>query len=82
MRELDEVPQFTLKYFLDFYEKYEDKEEFFTRERWLNLLVGTDDLINQIRAGKTENEILDSWEPELIGYKEVRKKYLLYPDFE
>ena len=82
LRQLDEVPQFTLKFFLDFYKKYEDKEEFLTRERWLNLLVGTDDLINQIRAGKTENEILESWEPELKVYQEVRKKYLLYPDFE
>jgi len=82
LRQLDEVPQFTLKFFLDFYKKYEDKEEFLTRERWLNLLVGTDDLINQIRAGKTENEILESWEPELKVYQEMRKKYLLYPDFE
>jgi uncharacterized protein YbbC (DUF1343 family) len=82
LRNLEETPKFTLKYFLDFYEKYENKEDFLTRERWLNLLAGTDDLIKQTRAGKTEQEILKSWQPELTEYKKLRKKYLLYPDFE
>uniref|UniRef100_UPI0032162985 exo-beta-N-acetylmuramidase NamZ family protein n=1 Tax=uncultured Draconibacterium sp. TaxID=1573823 RepID=UPI0032162985 len=79
---LNEAPKFTLKYFLDFYNKYENKEDFLTRERWLNLLAGTDDLIKQIRLGKSEVEILESWQPELDKFKELRKKYLLYPDFE
>ena len=82
LRELNEVPRFTLKYFLDFYRQYENENEFLTRERWLNLLAGTDDLIQQIRAGKSEQEILESWEPGLKKYQSVRKKYLLYPDFE
>jgi len=82
LRELNEIPTFTLKYFLDFYSKYENKEEFLTREKWLNKLAGTDDLIAQIRAGKNEKEILESWQPELEKYKTLRKKYLLYPDFE
>lgn len=79
---LNEVPQFTLKYFLDFYHQYEDEKEFLTRERWLNVLAGTNNLIRQIREGKTEEEIFQSLEPELKKYKEIRKKYLLYPDFE
>jgi uncharacterized protein YbbC (DUF1343 family) len=82
LRELDKAPKFTLKYFLDFYTKYENEEDFLTRENWLNLLAGTDDLIKQIRAGKTEKEIKRSWQPELEEYKKLRKKYLLYPDFE
>ena len=82
LRALTEVPAFTLRYFLDFYRKYQNKEEFLTRERWLNLLAGTDDLIRQIRAGKTEQEITESWQADLEKYKQLRKKYLLYPDFE
>jgi len=82
LRNLDEVPEFTLKYFLDFYNKYDREEDFLTRERWLNLLAGTDDMIRQIRAGKTGKQILESWQPELEAYKTLRKKYLLYPDFE
>lgn len=79
---LEEAPPFTLKYFLDFYDKYENKEDFLTRERWLNLLAGTDTLIAQIREGKTEAEIVESWQPELNKFKQLRKKYLLYPDFD
>lgn len=82
LRELKEVPTFTLRYFLDFYHKYQNEKDFLTRERWLNLLAGTDDLIRQIREGKSEAEILESWKPELEQYKQLRKKYLLYPDFE
>jgi uncharacterized protein YbbC (DUF1343 family) len=82
LRELKDVPKFTLNFFLDFYLKYENESDFLTREKWLNTLAGTDELIQQIRNGKTENEILKSWLPELEKYKKLRKKYLLYPDFE
>jgi uncharacterized protein YbbC (DUF1343 family) len=81
LRAVDEAPKFTLKYFLDFYKKYENEADFLSRESWLNLLAGTDDLIQQIREGKSESEILKSWEPELEAYQKLRKKYLLYPDF-
>lgn len=82
LRNLKEIPDFTLQYFLDFYSKYKNEKEFLTRERWLNILAGTDDLIQQIRVGKSEDEIIRSWNVELKSYKSLRKKYLLYPDFE
>ena len=31
---------------------------------------------------KTEKEIRNSWEPQLSAFKKIRKKYLLYKDFE
>jgi uncharacterized protein YbbC (DUF1343 family) len=82
LRTLEETPKFTLKYFLDFYNKYQDEGDFLTRERWLNLLAGTDSMIKQIREGKSEAEIIESWQPGLEDFKQLRKKYLLYPDFE
>lgn len=82
LRKLDEIPPFTLKFFLDFYHQYQNESEFLTRERWLNLLAGTDELIQQIRQGLAEAEIVKSWQPELEEYKQMRKRYLLYPDFE
>lgn len=82
LRTLSHVPKFTLKYFLDFYHQFKNEKDFLLRENWLNLLAGTDDLIKQIREGKSETEILRSWQPQLEKYKEIRKKYLLYPDFE
>ncbi|NQU55051.1 MAG: DUF1343 domain-containing protein [Bacteroidetes bacterium] len=79
--QLDEIPKFTLKYFLDFYAQFETEKEFITREQWVNKLAGTSDLIKQIREGKNEKEILESWQSELTEYKALRKKYLLYSDF-
>ena len=51
-------------------------------DSWLNRLAGTDELIKQIRQGLPEDEIVKSWQPGLEKYKQLRKKYLLYPDFE
>lgn len=81
LRTLNEAPPFTLKYFLDFYHKYPDEKEFLTNERWLNLLAGTNRLIADIRKGMTEEQITETWKTELETYKQIRKKYLLYPDF-
>ncbi len=82
LRNLEAIPQFTLSYFLDFWKKYEDKSAFLTRESWFNLLAGTDELLKWIKEGKTEKEIIGLLNPDLEKYKTIRKKYLLYPDFE
>lgn len=83
LRQLDADKQkFTLKYILDFYQKMPDKTKFFTRAEFFDKLAGTDELRKQILAGKTEKEIRASWAKELADYKKMRKKYLLYKDFE
>ena len=79
-RELKDVPRFTMSYFLNWYHRFPDEKDFLTRERWFNLLMGTDEVIKLIREGKTEQEIRASWKPELDTYRQIRKKYLLYPD--
>ena len=82
LRDVKDPGKFVLTYFMNWYDKFEDENDFLTRERWFNLLAGTDNLIRQIRAGMSEEEIRNSWKEELTAYKEMRKKYLLYPDFE
>ena len=72
--------RFTLKYVLDFYNKKPDK--FFARPDFFNKLAGNAELQEQIKAGWTEEQIRDSWKGELAEYKAMRKKYLLYEDFE
>jgi uncharacterized protein YbbC (DUF1343 family) len=72
--------RFTLKYVLDFYSKAPDK--FFARPEFFDKLAGTDKLRKQIVEGWTEEQIRDSWKKELTEYKTMRKKYLLYKDFE
>jgi len=74
--------KFTLKYIINFYQKSNFKDKFFSRERWFKLLSGNDILINQIKNGLSEEEIKKTWKKELTEYKLMRKKYLLYKDFE
>jgi uncharacterized protein YbbC (DUF1343 family) len=78
-----------LKYILEAYKLFPDKENFFIKPKsdrptdyFFNKLAGSDALMNQIKAGKTEKEIRDSWTPGLEAFKKIRKKYLLYTDFE
>ncbi len=78
LRNLKEIPRFTLKYFLDWYKKFENTNEFLTKARWFNLLMGDDLILKQIQTGKSEKEISATWQEELNNYKMVRSKYLLY----
>lgn len=73
-----EAPQLTLSYLIDAYNLVKDKENFFMNG--FNLRSGYSELIDQIKAGMTEEEIMLTWEEGLEGYKQVRKRYLLYPD--
>jgi uncharacterized protein YbbC (DUF1343 family) len=82
LRLLKDAPKFTLKFFIDFYNLYGNKADFITRENWFNLLAGNDELLAQIKNGESEQEILEALRSELEKYKTMRKKYLLYPDFE
>ena len=72
--------QVQIKYVIDAYKTFPDKDNFFTRS--FNRLAGNATLMAQIKAGKTETEIRQSWQPKLDAFKIIRKKYLLYPDFE
>ena len=74
--------RFTLKYLIDFYNKFPDKSKFITRKRWFNLLAGNSELYNQIMSGMSEEAIRKTWQKDLNAYKEIRNKYLLYIDFE
>lgn len=67
-----------LKYLIDAYKTFPDKDNFFKKDNGINRLAGTDELMQQIKAGKTEEEIRQSWEPKLSEFKKIRQKYLLY----
>jgi len=56
------------------------KDDFFTS--FFDKLAGTDQLRKQIMEGKTEEEIRASWQTKIEEFKKIRRKYLLYPDFE
>ena len=70
---------FTLSYLITAYNLSPEKSKFFSSVSFFNRLAGNDVLIQQIKNGLSEQEIRESWEPELSSYKELRKAYLLYP---
>ncbi len=65
-----------LQYLLLFYQKYPDKEKFFTA--YFDKLAGTTQLKQQIKDGLTEEQIRASWKPGLDAFNVKRKNYLLY----
>jgi len=78
--ETSDLKGIDLSYLIDFYNLFEDKKNFFVP--YFNTLAGNSTLQSQIVAGKTDQEIKASWQKDLDSYKIIRKKYLLYPDFE
>jgi uncharacterized protein YbbC (DUF1343 family) len=78
-----------LGYLIMAYQLFPEKSKFFilpksgnADESFFNKLAGNATLMQQIKAGRSEKEIRKSWEPKIKAFKKVRKKYLLYPDFE
>jgi uncharacterized protein YbbC (DUF1343 family) len=78
-----------LNWLLRAYQLYPVKDSFFLipktgdpSKSFFNKLAGNSELAKQIKAGETETEIRKSWEPAIMQFKTIRKRYLLYPDFE
>jgi uncharacterized protein YbbC (DUF1343 family) len=78
-----------LKYLLEAYRLFPDKASFFilpksknAEDIFFNKLAGNATLMQQIKKGISEKDIRKSWEPRLKSFKKIRKKYLMYPDFE
>ena len=81
--------QLQLSYLLEAYRLFPDKENFFIKPKsgnmdssFFNKLAGNSMLMQQIKTNKSESDIRASWEPGLKSFKAIRKKYLLYKDFE
>lgn len=71
-----------LSYVLEAYRLFPGKDSFFLKNNFINKLAGNDILQQQIKTGVTETAIRESWQPQLDAFKLIRKKYLLYKDFE
>ena len=70
-----------IKYILEAYKIFPDKKNFFLKPGAINRLAGNDLFEQQIVTGESEANIRKSWEPALNKFKKIRKKYLLYHDF-
>jgi uncharacterized protein YbbC (DUF1343 family) len=76
----DTLWKLNLFYLLEMYKVFSQRKDFFNP--FFDKLAGSDKLRNQILQGMTEEEIRMTWQNDIYAFKEIRKKYLLYPDFE
>lgn len=70
------VTKLELKWLIKAYNQTNDKTKFFNA--FFTKLAGTKKLQQQIENGVSESEIRNSWQKGLTGFKELRKKYLIY----
>jgi uncharacterized protein YbbC (DUF1343 family) len=71
-----------LRFLLEAYKLFPGKDSFFLKTNFIDKLAGNAMLQQQVKNGKTEADIRKSWAPGLAAFKAIRKKYLLYTDFE
>ena len=70
--------QINLSWLIDAYNKLPENHKFF--KDGFDRIAGNDELRKQITNRISIDEIKKSWQPKLSIYKEIRKKYLLYPE--
>ena len=71
---------FSLKYLQEMYRRVPQGKFFLPKNNFFDKLAGNGDLRKQIEDGMSEEKIRATWQPDLDRFKEVRKKYLIYPD--
>lgn len=76
----EKLDRLSLQWLIKAYQNSSDKSSFF--KKYLERLTGTANLRSQIEQGWSEDKIRETWQSDLAKFKNIRKKYLLYPDFE
>lgn len=78
LRQIDE--RFRLHWIIQAYNAYPVKDKFFNA--FFVKLAGTGKLQEQVKNGMSEDIICKSWDDDIAAFKQIRRKYLLYEDFE
>ncbi|WP_233244148.1 exo-beta-N-acetylmuramidase NamZ family protein [Brumimicrobium oceani] len=76
--ETKRIHQLEIQWLIQAYKAMGSDDFFITKNRWFDILAGTDELRKDIVAGKSEEEIRASWRAGLEGFKEKRRGYLIY----
>ncbi len=48
-------------------------------DQWIDKLTGSDQLRNQIDAGQSVDLVVAGWQVDLLAFRRLRERYLLYP---
>lgn len=83
VEQLRKSKKINISWIMELYKAHPHKEKFFEhlsdQMNSIEIQIGVGEFRKQIINGASEEEIRKSWEPGLSNYKEMRKKYLLYP---
>ena len=81
-KRIQDKQMIVLDWMVNAYRDFPNKESFFLKNNFIDKLAGTDEFRKQIQRGMTAEEIRATWSSDLSTFKQKRKRYLLYPDFE
>ncbi|MFI3302022.1 MAG: DUF1343 domain-containing protein [Rikenellaceae bacterium] len=81
LREVTPPKGFSLKYFIHFMQLSSSGKDFISSPSFFDKLSGDSSLRDKLAAGVSEEVIREGWQPALDKYKQIRKKYLIYPDY-
>ena len=81
---LQKQTQLQMEHVCNFYQELSsgEQKDFFLSTNFFDLLAGNTNLQEQVKNKASIAAIRKTWEPQLIAYKKLRKKYILYKDFE
>ena len=77
LRQMEAPRGFSLRFYIQ--HQKEKGWGWITRPKFFNMLAGSNQLYQQLKAGKSEAEIRQTWQADLESFKELRKKYAIYP---
>lgn len=77
-----ETKHLHFEWIIQAYKDCPTKETFFRKDGFFKLLTGDPVIQKMIINGSSDSEIRKSYQKELETFKTLRKKYLLYEDFE
>ncbi len=77
----EDLRRLNLEWLLKAYHHYKNPQKsFFLKNHFFDKLSGSDQLRKQIVAGKSHEEIRESWKNDLEKFQKIRERYIVYPD--
>lgn len=80
LSQLQKLSRIDLSYVVDAYRRMKDKESFFLKNRFFDLLTGQRRIREMIVAGHSAAQIEATWKEDVARFRVQRKKYLIYPE--
>lgn len=76
-----DLRELNIDWLLNAYKNYKNPtQDFFLKNLFFDKLAGSDELRKQIIAGKSAQEIKNSWKNDLENFQKIRAKYIVYKD--